>query len=122
MLPKEYRLKKRTAFSATYKTGTVFHSGGITVFCGRLKGSEQTEIITKIGFVVSKKVHKRAVKRNRIKRLMREAVRLYIKENRTAFNSKYLSLIFTASTKTLDKDYKYINNNIVEIMRHLKND
>lgn len=122
MLQKEYRLKKRTAFKATYKTGTVFHSGGITVFCGRLKTSDQTEIITKIGFVVSKKIHKRAVKRNRIKRLMREAIRIYIKESKTTFNTKYLSLIFTASTKTLDKDYKYINKNINEIMRHIKND
>ena len=122
MLQKEYRLKKRSAFSATYKTGTVFHSGGITVFCGRLKSQEQTETITKIGFVVSKKIHKRAVKRNRIKRLMREAVRIYIKENKVQFNPKYLSLVFTASTKLLDKDYKYINNNINEIMRHIKND
>ena len=66
MLQKQNRLKKKTAFNATYRTGTVFHRAGITVFCGKIKNED---FITKIGFVVSKKIHKRAVKRNRIKRL-----------------------------------------------------
>ena len=64
MLPKVYRLKKRTAFQATYRIGKSYHKDGITVFCGKKK---TTELPTKIGFVVSKKIHKRAVKRNRIK-------------------------------------------------------
>jgi len=34
-----------------------------------------------IGFAVGKKVHKSAVQRNRIKRQMREVVRLFIKNN-----------------------------------------
>ena len=68
MLPKEYRLKKRVAFAATYRTGKSYHKNGITLFCGKEK---KQEIPTKIGFVVSKKIHKRAVRRNRIKRLMR---------------------------------------------------
>lgn len=116
MLPREYRLKKRTAFNATYKTGHSYHKDGITLFCGKNKSAEQINIITKIGFVVSKKIHKRAVKRNRIKRLMREAVRLYIKEYEGNFDTKYLSLIFIASSKLLGKDYKYIKSAINELM------
>ena len=54
MLPKEYRLKKRTAFNATYRTNLTFHQNGITIFCGKLKTKE---ISTKIGFVVSKKIN-----------------------------------------------------------------
>ena len=114
MLPKQYRLKKRAAFAATYRTGLTFHKGGITVFCGRLKKEGET----KIGFVVSKKIHKRAVKRNRIKRLMREAIRLHIKKSKN-FNNKYMSLIFVASAKLLEKDYNYINKNIEELMDKL---
>ena len=75
---KENRLKKRIAFNATYRTGVSYHKDGITVFCGKKKNNE---LPTKIGFVVSKKIHKRAVKRNRIKRLMRESMRLYIKNS-----------------------------------------
>ena len=112
MLPKEYRLKKKSAFNATYRTGVVFHKGGITVFCGKKKS---VEFPTKIGFVVSKKIHKRAVKRNRIRRLMRESLRLYIKEN-GSFNSKYMSLVFTASTRLLGQNFKEVNNSMLKIL------
>ena len=116
MLKKEYRLKKRSAFSATYKTGQSFYKNGVTLFCGRVKQLGKEEISTKIGFVVSKKISKRAVRRNRIKRLMRESVRLYIKEHKNKFNTKYLSLVFVASSKLLDKNYAFINKSINELM------
>lgn len=120
MLKQKYRLKKKTAFDATYRVRNSYHKGGVTLFCGRSKSEEQEEITTKIGFVVSKKIHKRAVKRNRMKRLMREAVRLYIKDCGQNFDTKYLSLIFVGSTKLLDKDFNYINNNIKELMGMIK--
>lgn len=120
MLKKEYRLKKRSAFAATYKTGKSYHRSGITLFCGRIKPAGAVEIPTKIGFVVSKKIHKRAVKRNRIKRLMREAVRLYIKSQNEKFDTKYLSLIFVSSSVLLDKDYNFVNKSINELMGMLK--
>lgn len=105
MLPKDYRLKKRLAFTATYKTGKTLHKDGITVFIGKEKSNEYP---TKIGFVVSKKIHKRAVKRNRIKRLMRESYRLLIKEG--AVSDKYISLIFVASSKLLNMNFKEVDN------------
>ena len=107
MLPKEYRLKKRSAFNATYKSGISFHIDGITAFCGRIKNNDNP---TKIGFVVSKKIHKRAVRRNRIKRLMRESYRLTIKQRE--LSTKYMSVIFVASAKLLNKDFKYVNSAI----------
>lgn len=114
MLPKDFRLKKRTAFSATYKTGKSLHKDGVTVFIGKEK---QTETPTKVGFVVSKKIHKRAVKRNRIKRLMRESYRLLIKEG--AVSDKYLSLIFVASSKLLDKSFGEVDNAIRKLVYKL---
>ncbi len=122
MLPTKYRLKKKSAFHATYKTGKSFHKNGLTAFCGKVKSDEQKDFSTKIGFVVSKKVHKRAVKRNRMKRLMRESMRLYIKSYNNEFNSNYLSIIFTGSTKLLDKDFKFINKCLNEIMGMIQND
>jgi len=112
MLPKKNRLKKRTAFTATYRTGVSYHKEGITVFCGKKKTAD---IETKIGFVVSKKIHKRAVKRNRIKRLMRESMRLIIK-NSENFNTEYISLIFVASTKLLDKNFCEIDKSMKKLM------
>lgn len=114
MLPNEHRLRKRSAFAATYKTGTTFHIGGVTMFCGKTK---ENSYPTKIGFVVSKKIHKRAVKRNRIKRLMRESCRLRIKTNE--FSTKYMSVIFVASTKLLGKDFTYVNSVINKLVDKL---
>lgn len=117
MLPKQYRLKKRIAFTATYRTGKSFHKDGITVFCGKNK---KEDFPTKIGFVVSKKIHKRAVRRNRIKRLMRESVRLHIKNN-PKFDTRYMSLIFVASTKLLDKNFTEIDKGIKKLMSIIEN-
>lgn len=117
MLPKQYRLKKRTAFNATYRIGKTYHKDGITVFCGKLK---KEDFPTKIGFVVSKKIHKRAVRRNRIKRLMRESVRLYIKNN-PDFDTKYISLVFVASSKLLDKNFAEVDKGIKKIMSIIEN-
>ncbi len=117
MLPKKYRLKKKIAFNATYRTGISFHKDGITVFCGKKKNIDTP---TKIGFVVSKKIHKRAVKRNRIKRLMRESLRLYIKNNE-GFDSKYISLVFVASTRLLNKNFNEIEKGMTKLIGVIHN-
>ena len=126
MLPKQYRLKRRSAFQATYKVKNSTHSGGVTLFAGKLKTAikqedENNTFIppTKVGFVVSKKVHKRAVKRNRLKRLMRESYRLLLKENDLANSQKYLSLIFVASEKLLDKNFDYVKTNIKNLLEKI---
>lgn len=114
MLPKDYRLKKRNAFAATYRTGKTLHKDGITVFIGKEKNNDSP---TRIGFVVSKKIHKRAVRRNRIKRLMRESYRLLIKEG--AVPDKYISLIFVASSKLLNMSFKEVDNAIRKLVYKL---
>ena len=116
MLPKKYRLKRNNAFQATYKVKNSTHSGGVTLYAGILKKEETP---TRVGFVVSKKVHKRAVKRNRLKRLMRESYRLLLKENDLANSQKYLSLIFVASEKLLDKNFDYIKTNIKNLLEKI---
>lgn len=116
MLPKQYRLKKRAAFKATYKVKNSTHSGGVTLFAGNLKKENYP---TKAGFVVSKKVHKRAVKRNRIKRLMREAYRLLLKENNLYNSQKYMSLVFIGTDKALGKSFVQIKTSIQKILERI---
>lgn len=113
MLPKQYRLKKRSAFKATYKVKNSTHSGGVTLFAGIAKKENYP---TKVGFVVSKKVHKRAVKRNRLKRLMRESYRLLLKENNLANSQKYMSLIFVGTDKALGKTFPEIKSSMQKIL------
>lgn len=116
MLPKQYRLKKRSAFKATYKVKNSTHSGGVTLFVG-IKKTEN--IPTRVGFVVSKKVHKRAVKRNRLKRLMRESYRLLLKDNNLGNSQKYLSLIFVGTDKALGKDFDHIKKHIQKLVERV---
>lgn len=116
MLPKQYRLKKRSAFKATYKVKNSTHSGGVTLFAG-IKKTE--EVPTKVGFVVSKKVHKRAVRRNRLKRLMRESYRLLLKDNQLGTSQQHLSLIFVGSTRALNKDFNYIKGHIKKLLERV---
>ena len=116
MLPKQYRLKKRSAFKATYKVKNSTPSGGVTLFAGRKKTEE---IPTKVGFVVSKKVHKRAVRRNRLKRLMRESYRLLLKDNQLGTSQQHLSLIFVGSTRALNKDFNYIKGHIKKLLERV---
>ncbi len=112
MLPKQFRLKNKAAFAATYRIKNSFHKGGITLFAGKKK---KDEVPTRAGFVVSKKTHKRSVKRNRLKRLMRESYRLLLKSNNTGAANQYMSLIFVGGERALGKSM----NEIQPIIKHL---
>ena len=116
MLPKQYRLKKRNAFKATYKVKNSSHSGGVTLFAGLQKKDDTP---TKVGFVVSKKVHKRAVKRNRLKRLMRECYRLHLKNGDLGNSQKYMSLIFLGTENALSKSFNDINKSIDKLLKEI---
>ena len=119
MLPKPYRLKKRSAFNATYKSGKCIYAKGLTIFCGKEKKDQAP---AKIGIVVSKKIHKRAVKRNRIKRLLRESLRLIIKDSSLIQECKYMSLIILASSLLLEKNFSEVDVLVKNALRKLQND
>lgn len=117
MIPKEYRLKNKSAFSATYRVRNSYYKNGIAVFVGKEKKEES---LTKAGFVVSKKTHKRAVKRNRLRRLMRESYRQLLKENNLGNSQQYLSLIFVGHERALGRSFFDVKNDIGQLLREIK--
>lgn len=119
MLPKQYRLKNQKAFDATYKQRQVVADKFLTLYIGKKK-PDDSEQITKIGFVVSKKFHKRAVKRNRIKRLIREAFRLEIKEKSLKNAEKYLSLIVIPKFGAVEADFGCIQRSVRGLIEKIR--
>jgi len=87
MLPKQHRLKKQKDFEKIFEQG---------------RGARQEEIIirflpnqkefSRFGFIVSKKVSKKAVIRNRIKRLLREAIRYILPDLKQGFDVVVIAL------------------------------
>ena len=109
MLPKENRLNKDSAFKATYHLKQTVADALFVLHVGKEKTDETK---TKIGFVVSKKIHKRAVKRNHIKRLARETSRLILKNK----DMKWTSLIFQTRAKSLDATFHEVYNSIEQLI------
>lgn len=118
MLPKQYRLKNKKAFDATYKNRKVVSNSMLTIYLGREKKDASTP--TKIGFVVSKKYHKRAVKRNRIKRLMRETCRLALKGHSLANLNKYMSFIVIPKDTALSAKFVDVQTSFYKLLERIR--
>ena len=115
MLPKKYRLKNKSAFSATYKINNFVCDKNLFLYLGKEKTEETTP--TKVGVVVSKKIHKRAVIRNRIKRPIREAYRLMLKNGEIDFVQNRLSLIFVGRQGALDCDFNTMKQSVFKLLK-----
>lgn len=115
MLPKQYRLQKKKDFDILFKEGR-FVSGDLVdlkvwqIDPEKYPRREYTTDDLKIGFVVSKKIVKSAVKRNRIKRQMREVVRLILKDSTI---KKGFMVAVLAKSAILGKDYKEIEKSVL---------
>lgn len=116
MLPKHLRLTKNTAFRATYRVKNSHYCSGLALFVGVRKKDDS---FTKVGFVVSKKTHKRAVKRNRLKRLMRESYRLLLKEGCVGNSNEYLSIIFVGHEKAIGKSFSEIYGIVKKLLEEI---
>ncbi len=114
MLPRNLRLTKKSAFAATYRVKHSVYKGGVALFAGISKKNDDD--ITRVGFVVSKKTHKRAVKRNRLKRLMRESYRLLLKEGQVGNSQKYLSIIFVGHERAIGKSFNEMKSIVEKLL------
>lgn len=74
MLPKKYRLTKKEEFASVGKKGAQYN-GRFFV----LKAVKTEQLASRAGVVVSVGISKKAVERNRIKRVVREKVQDFVK-------------------------------------------
>lgn len=115
VLNKKNRLKTNSSFKATYCQNRVVSDEFFVLYAGRNK--LETETDTKIGFVVSKKIDKRAVIRNKIKRRMRESFKIYLKEKEIP----YLSLIMSAKENAKNADFQITLKSVYKLMDKMAN-
>lgn len=109
--PRAEKLKKNTEISLLFEKGKWKTSGNLRIII--LKDKPTTPIESgKFGVSVSKRYFKRAVHRNRIKRLLRECYRLNKDLFKEAFGEKTMAMLFWVSsempTKFQDVEAQFI--------------
>ena len=105
MLPKERRLAADKDFKRIFDTGRWGGGAFISLKYAKNEGSGRA----KMGFMVGNKVAKSAVKRNLVKRRMREVVRFVAKNGQITDG---FDIIFIAKSDILGKTYHEIEEDI----------
>ena len=107
---KKYQsLKSKKAIAEVLSKGQKLKDGSLLMFC---LPSEENGI--KVAFSVKKKDHKKAVSRNKIKRMMREAFRL----NQTLILEQNVE-IFIMHLGSDIEDFHYFNQKIKQLLERL---
>lgn len=111
MLKKENRLRTRYEFYKVRRFGKKFENPLFNLFVLDAKGYSGS---SRIGIVVSNKLEKRAVKRNRIKRVFREVIRL----NFDKIQSGYWIVVYPKK-EALEKNYEEINTEFNKVIQEV---
>lgn len=107
MLPKENRLKKKKDFEQVFKEGKGFEEDFLFLKIRKSKSKE-----TRFGFVVSQKVSKKAVVRNKIKRRLREIIREEIPLIQKGTNG-----VFVIKKNIVKKDFQEVRDVIIRLLK-----
>ena len=94
--PRAEKLKKNTEISLLFEKGKWRTSGNLRIIILKDKVSLPVEA-PRFGVSVSKRYFKKAVHRNRIKRLLRECYRLNKELFKEAFGEKTMAMLFWVS-------------------------
>ena len=118
MLPPKYRLRKMKDWGILFKEGRFVGGQFLTVKLWRIEPEkypkrDYSTNSLKIGFAVGLKISKSAVKRNKIKRQLREVVRLLLKENKLK-EGYFVGVL--AKPAILGKDYQEIEEDLEKVL------
>lgn len=100
--PKEEKLKKENEITLLFAKGKWRSCGNLRIIIFKNHPDLQNENV-KLGVSVSKRYFKKAVYRNRVKRLLRECYRLNKDLFKTSFGDKTIAMLFWVSNELPEK-------------------
>lgn len=100
--PKDEKLKKENEINLLFAKGKWKSCGNLRIIILKNHPDLHTENV-KLGVSVSKRYFKKAVHRNRIKRLLRECYRLNKDIFKTSFGEKTIAMMFWVSNELPEK-------------------
>ena len=107
MLPKKHRLPLRTELRRVKNKGTLVQGGLFGLLISPQVSKTQP---SRFGFIISTKVHKKAVKRNRAKRLLTEAVLSLSSKTKPGFD-----VVFLAKKKIIEAELEEIRREVKKL-------
>jgi ribonuclease P protein component len=116
-LPKTHRLRDRKDYRAVYAQGIRRYSPHLTLFafsCREAKSADSTPA-TKFGISISKKVSKKAVVRNRIKRQIKGVIRNYLQGIEAGWQ-----VIIIVRPKAIECKYEHFLRELEELLKQAK--
>ncbi|MBU0649400.1 ribonuclease P protein component [Patescibacteria group bacterium] len=109
MLKPKYRLKAKTDFENVRKRGRGASVGKIAV-----KSAKNGLEYSRFAFVVSLKISKSAVKRNRLRRQMREIIRLNLNKIKPGYD-----IVIRTRPGSLDLDFEGLKSALARVFEKL---
>ena len=110
MLAIKYRLTKQKDFDNVWQTGRSSFDEALG-----LKASKNKLANSRFGFIVSAKISKKAVDRNKIKRQLRQVIRDSIKEIKPGYD-----VVIITQPAIINKEYKEIKNLVLKSLVKLR--
>lgn len=108
MLPKKHRLNLRKESFFKKRKGLFFS----TPLFGVSFIKEEKSQPARFAFLVSKKIDKRATRRNRVKRLLAAAIREFLPQIKGG-----IKMVFIAKEEILDKDFFEIKREVEKFLK-----
>ncbi len=115
MLPEHERLRKKTDFNKVFKLKCSVSTPLLVAYIA-IKKETNNNTLPRIGFVVGKKIHKKATKRNKVKRRLREAYRS-LRDKKPHLVISFKDIIFIARPPILEQDYFEIEKSVDKCLK-----
>jgi len=112
VLPRRYRLQNYQEIEKVKKEGKLYQISFFGLLILKRTLSEAEGLPTRFAFIVSKKLSKKAVQRNRAKRLLSEAVRGLLPKVKPGFD-----IIFLGKKSLIGKSFSEIQVEVEKVFR-----